>query len=213
MSDKRYETATVGGLELADGWSPIRRTFDIRAFGVNAWTGHRAGDVVIPEHDELPSRHEELYLVTSGKATFTVDEDVVEAPAGTLVFVREPSVRRGAAAAEPETTILALGGEPGVAFAPRAWELNSEVLALFDRGDYAGAKTLLAQHLEHYADGSSVLYNLACAEARLGEIEPALDHLRRAFCERPSLRADARRDEDLTPLHANQEFAAIVAEE
>jgi hypothetical protein len=37
------------------------------------------------------------------------------------VFVRDRSVRRGARAEEPGTTVLALGGEPGEAFRVSPW--------------------------------------------------------------------------------------------
>ena len=46
-------------------------------------------------NDELPSAHEELYLVTAGAATFTVDGETVEAPSGTLVHVPDHSVVYG----------------------------------------------------------------------------------------------------------------------
>ena len=72
MSEKTYATARIDELMRQGGWSPIRRHFDVRAFGVNAWTARESGSPVIPEHDEVPSGHEELYLVTAGRATFTV---------------------------------------------------------------------------------------------------------------------------------------------
>ena len=52
-----------------------------------------------------------LYLVQRGRATFELDGERVDAPAGTLVFVR-PAVKRTAFAEEPGTTIVALGGTP-----------------------------------------------------------------------------------------------------
>ena len=56
--------------------------------------------------------HEELYFVLSGRATFTVDGERVDAPAGSLVFVKDPAMRRGAVADEAGTKILAIGGRP-----------------------------------------------------------------------------------------------------
>src|SRR5262245_43856946 len=105
MSAEGYTTATIAGLALPDGWSPIRRKLGIEAFGVNAWPTAEAGASVIQEHDE-DSGHEELYVVVSGRATFTVDGDEIDGPAGTLVFVRNPKSKRGAVAAEPGTTVL-----------------------------------------------------------------------------------------------------------
>src|SRR4051794_41290547 len=64
---------------------------DVRSFGVNAWTAAEAGAQLIGEHDEVPSGHEELYLITSGAATFTVDGEEIAATAGTVVFVPDRS--------------------------------------------------------------------------------------------------------------------------
>src|SRR5262245_3510735 len=134
-----YETARIAELKRDDGWSPIRKQFGVQAFGVNAWTVKEAGDRLISEHDEVPSGHEELYLVTAGRATFTVDGDEIDAPTGTLVFVRDPAVKRAAVAAEPGTTVLIVGARPGAAYRPRAWETNIEVFPMFDRGEFAEA--------------------------------------------------------------------------
>ena len=62
-------------------WAPIRHHFDVRSFGVNAWRG-KDGDEVIKRHTEEESGQEELYIVLSGHATFTVGGDDVDAPAG-----------------------------------------------------------------------------------------------------------------------------------
>ena len=63
------------------------------------------------------SGQEELYLVLSGKATFNVDGEPIYATAGTMVFVRDPAAKRSAVAKEEGTTILAIGGTPGRAYA------------------------------------------------------------------------------------------------
>jgi len=57
---------------------PLRRDFDIGAFGVNAVYQAKAGEQVVMEHDELgpfAGGHEELYLVFKGGCTFTIDGD------------------------------------------------------------------------------------------------------------------------------------------
>ena len=105
-------------------WTPIRHHFGIRAFGANAWRGG-AGDEVIKRHAEEEGGHEELYLVLSGRATFTVGGDEVDAPAGMCIFVREPQTERVAFATEPDTVVLSLGGWAGKAFEPSDWETES----------------------------------------------------------------------------------------
>jgi mannose-6-phosphate isomerase-like protein (cupin superfamily) len=110
---------------LPDGeaaWAPVRHALDIAAFGVNAFTAQRSGAVVIEDHDESDSRHEELYVVLTGRAEFTIGDESFDAPAGTLVAVRDPDLRRVARAGQAQTTVLAVGGTRGQAFEPREWE-------------------------------------------------------------------------------------------
>ena len=44
------------------------------------------------------------------RATFTLGDETLDAPAGTIVFIRDPEVRRHARAEEPGTSVLAVGG-------------------------------------------------------------------------------------------------------
>jgi tetratricopeptide (TPR) repeat protein len=208
-----FATARLADLERDDGWFPIRRHFEVQAFGINAWTAREADAPVIPEHDEHPSGHEELYVVTAGHARFTIGDEEVDAPLGTIVFVRDPALARGAVAREPGTTVLTVGGRPGEPFRPRAWELNRDAIALFDEGKHAEARKMLADALElgRYEDRAGLLYNLACAEAQLGETSAALEHLRGALLERPDWAEGAVRDADLDPLRGEPRFAEIAA--
>jgi hypothetical protein len=105
----------------------VRRHFDIRAFGVNAITGNAGSELVEPHHERddesnLTDGHEELFAVMSGHAIFTVDGEDIDAPAGTLVFVRDPGLTRSAQATADDTTILAIGGRPGAPFEVSRWE-------------------------------------------------------------------------------------------
>jgi tetratricopeptide (TPR) repeat protein len=206
---KTYETATIAGLERPDGWSPIRKQLGVRAFGVNAWTAHEAGASLIGEHKE-DSGHEELYVVVAGHATFTVNGEAVDAPAGTLVFVRDPLALRAAVAVETGTVLVA-GGTPGEAFRERSWETNADAFPMFAERRYQEAKQLLLDALDRYDDEQGILlYNLACAESRLGEKDAALEHLAASFEERPDLREAARTDEDLDALRDDPRLAELV---
>ena len=110
-------------------WKPLRNDLGVGAFGVNAWVAPAAGDQAIERHDEAPedggtNGHEELYVVVSGAARFTVDGEDVDAPAGTLVFVSDPKLTREAVATAPDTTVLVVGAARGVAFEPSDWEVR-----------------------------------------------------------------------------------------
>src|SRR3954454_16282113 len=102
-------------------WKPLRRALGIDAFGINAYTAAAAGEHVVEEHTEESLGHQEVYVVSSGHATFTLDGAEIDAPQGTVVFLRDPAVRRAAVALEAGTTVLAIGGVPGV-HSPSAWE-------------------------------------------------------------------------------------------
>src|SRR5512145_2464307 len=103
----------IDPIAVVDGtllWRPVRRTLDIGAFGINAYVAPNAGDDVVEEHEEGTLGHEEVYVMLRGRATFTLDGETLDAPAGTIVFIREPTVVRHARAEEPDTQVLAVGG-------------------------------------------------------------------------------------------------------
>jgi tetratricopeptide (TPR) repeat protein len=204
---ERYRVTHLSEIEARGGWIPVRRHLGIRAFAVNAWTA-RDDDVVIPEHDETPTGHEELYFVLTGQATFTVDGQSVDAPAGTFVFVRDPHVKRAARATEAETTIVTAGAKPGKAFEPRPWEENADIIPLFESGDYELARDRIREALERHPDSSGLLYDLACAESLLGETNAALEHLRRAVELEPSFAEFAHTDEDLAVIRDEEGIPA-----
>ena len=103
-------------------WKPLRRDLGVTAFGVNAYIARTAGELVIEEHSEGSAGHEELYVVANGRATFTIAGEEVDAPAGTLVAVTDPSIVRGAVAREPGTAVLVVGAPRGEAYVLRNWE-------------------------------------------------------------------------------------------
>lgn len=115
-----------GPAEGLEGWLPLRHTLGVEAFGINAWIGRKEGDEIIEEHDELNDDpaldHQEVYVVVDGHATFTVGGEELDAPSGTVVFVKDPSVVRHAVARSAGTTILAIGATPGQVFTPSPWE-------------------------------------------------------------------------------------------
>jgi tetratricopeptide (TPR) repeat protein len=209
VSEERYSVARFDEIERKrDGvWMPIRAHLGIEAFGVNAWTGD-PGREVIGDHNETPSGHEELYLVVTGRASFTVDGEEVDAPAGTFVFVRDPDTQRKAVASEPETTVLSIGAKPGEAYFVRGWELSDDAMPFFESGDYERAYDAMAKANEEHPDTSSVLYNLACAEALVGKAEEAVEHLRRAIELDEGFRQIARDDADFDSIRSRLDFPA-----
>jgi mannose-6-phosphate isomerase-like protein (cupin superfamily) len=200
--------------EIDDGrvpWRPVRFHFGITSFGVNAFIAHRLGERLINEHDESHEHdlQEELYLVQRGRATFELDGERVDAPAGTLVFVR-PAVKRTAFAEEPGTTIVALGGTPGKAYEPHGGEIWAPLRQLYDSGRYAEAADQGRESIEAHPEYSMPLYNLACCESLAGRTDDAILHLRLAIAREETLRSLAAKDSDFDPIRAETAFQELV---
>jgi uncharacterized cupin superfamily protein len=88
MNDNpKVQVARLDDIERRGRSIPVREHLGIHAFGVNAYTPGEDG-TLINEHDESGSGQEELYVVLDGNATFEIDGDTFDAPAGTLESVR-----------------------------------------------------------------------------------------------------------------------------
>jgi tetratricopeptide (TPR) repeat protein len=211
-----YGVTSIEELEMAQlqgaaRWAGIRRHFDIQSFGINGWASQEAGGDVIGEHHEQESGHEELYVVLSGKATFTLDGETVDGPPGTVVFVRDPTVTRRAVADEAGTRILAVGAKRGEAFVPSTWERSAPAFGFFASGEYDKALAVLEQVAEEHPDDPTVVYNLACAESKTGRTADAIAHLRHAIELAERFREHARTDTDLDPLRDEPEFQQLLS--
>lgn len=208
-----YEIAHIDDLEeipVSHGlvWRPVRKRFDVRAFGVNAYTSEEVGTQVVEEHTESQLGHEEIYLVLRGSATFTLDGEEVEVAAGSLVHIPDPAVRRVAFSRTAETTVLALGGKPGEPYEVSAWEAMFAALPATRRGDWEEAIRLHEAALAARPDHPALLYNLACMEARGGRHVDALVHLRRAIELESKWAELARNDTDFDSIRREPGFPA-----
>jgi tetratricopeptide (TPR) repeat protein len=194
-------------------WATVRHHLGISAFGINAWTARETGQEIIEEHDEVGPRavkHEELYVVINGTATFTVDGETFDATRGTFVFVRDPTAKRKAVAVEPETTVLVIGARPGEAFTPSPWERSAPSFGYFATKEYDKAAAFLSEVLEEYPDDAGVLFNLACAESLLGQADDAVAHLQQSIATDESFRELAQKDTDFDPIRDDARFRKLV---
>ncbi len=220
-TEKAYVVAKLEELEPAPILAPgatddgrqrfdIRRRFGIASFGTNAYSAPSGVDV-IREHDETllgEAGQEELYVVLKGAATFEIDGDAVEAPAGSLVLV-QPTAKRKATAKDDGTTILAIGGTPGKAYEP-APEEAAEAFAAYNQGDYetAAAKQLVV--VEKRPNDAVAYFNAACFEARAGKADQAIEHLRRAVELNDRIKELIRTDEDLDSIREDPRFDVLT---
>jgi hypothetical protein len=195
------------------GRVPLRKDLDVGAFGVNAIYQRKAGETVIRDHHEAGpggDRHEELYVVVQGSATFTVDGEEVEAPQGTALFVRDPGVMREAMATSDDTIILAAGG-------PRdhAYRLTPAASAIgfwdaYGAKDYAAALEATKRGLETYPGNAYLLYNVACMESLLGNDEAALTALAESVAQWELYKDQAREDDDFASLREDPRFLELL---
>jgi quercetin dioxygenase-like cupin family protein len=198
--------------EIDDGgvpYRPVRHHFGIASFGVNSFTGRKPGDRIINEHSEEDDQ-EELYLVLQGRATFELNGERVDAPAGTLVFA-EPGVKRTAFADEDGTTIVVVGGKPGKAYEVLGFEAWAPFHGLYEAGDYAEAADQARGAIEAQPEAVGAFFYLACCEARAGRADEAAQHLRHALEPSVRLRGLARRNPDLDSIRDRPEIAELLA--
>lgn len=200
----------LDAIELPEGfvWRPIRRRFGIRAFGINAYTPTQAGSQVIEEHTEQALGHQEIYIVLRGRARFTIDGADHELGPGQMVFLRDPELRRGAVALEPDTVVIALGGRPGKPHVISPWEAMFAAAPAVERGDWDEAIRIHQEALAELPDNAPLLYNLACIESRAGRTLDALLHLERSIELDPNWAEHARTDPDFDPIRSEPAFPA-----
>jgi hypothetical protein len=199
------EPLPAGGV----GYRLVRRTLGVQAFGINAFTAD-ADVQLIEEHDEMGvngGRHEELYVVMTGRARFTIDGADHEARAGTFVFIPDPASRRSAVALEDGTSALAIGGRAGEPYEVSPWEPSFAAQGLAAAGDPEAAADLMASEAAARPDKPGILYNAACFEALAGRGDEALAHLRAAVELDPeTVRGWAQDDSDLESLRDDPRF-------
>lgn len=209
-----YEIAHVDDLEelpINNGefnWRPIRSRFGISAFGTNAYTA-QAGQRVVEEHYEQDG-HEEMYVVLRGRATFTLGDDEVDAPAGTLVFAK-PGTKRGAIAAEDGTAILAVGAKPGIVFEPSPWEDMFAAFSYAQKGEIDKARATITSAVAQKPDEWQGPFNAACFEILYGDKEAGIAHLQRAHKLDPEKVAEAAaKDTDFDAVRDDPRVSAIA---
>ena len=220
-TEKGYAFATLEELEPAPLIAPgatddgrerfdVRRRLGITSFGIQAFRAPSGVDVV-REHDETllgEAGQEELYLVLNGAATFEIDGESVEAPAGSLVHV-QPQAKRKATAKDASTTILVVGGTPGKAYEPSPEEAR-EAFAAYSEGDYETSIAKQRIVVEKRPDDPVAHFNAGCFAARAGRADEAIEHLRRAVEINDRVRELMATDEDLDSIRDDPRFADLA---
>lgn len=196
-------------IEMDDGfvWRPVRRHFGIQAFGTNVYTPGATGQVV-ETHTENQLQHREIYLVLRGRVRFTVGDDEHELRQGQLIYVSDPSLRRGAVAVTDDAAVIAFGGKPGEPFAVSAWEAMFAAVPFAQAEDWEEAIRIHDEALAERPGDPALLYNLACMESRAGRPLDALLHLQQSVAADPRYTTYAQTDSDFAAIRNEQGFPA-----
>jgi len=201
MNDNaKWQIASLDQIERRGRNIPVREHLGIHAFGVNAFTTGDDG-TLINEHDEVASGQQELYLVLDGKATFEIDGETVDAPAGTFLFVPPESKRR----ATGDGTVVAVGAKVGEPYQAldwgNAWPYHNESMKAYGEQRYADALAAVRGGLEQSPEHPGLHYNYACFATLAGETgDETFGHLQRSVELYPSFREQARSDDDFTAV-------------
>ena len=220
--DQGYVFATLDELEPAPTLAPgaandgrqrfdVRRRFEITSFGVQAFRAPE-GVEVVREHNETflgEDGQEELYVVVNGAATFEIDGETIEAPAGSLVKVR-PAAQRKATAKDDGTTILVVGNTPGKAYDPAPQEA-ADAFAAYNTGDFETAIAKQRIVLEKRPNDAVARFNAGCFAARAGFADEAFEHLTRALEINERIKELIASDEDLDSIRDDQRLATLTA--
>ena len=122
-------------------------------------------------------------------------------PAGSLVFARDPRVRRAAVAQEDRTLVLAIGADPAEPYHVSGWEHWFIAEARSRAGDHDAALAAMEAARDDHSGNPSFHYNHACFLTRAGRLDEAAAELRRAHVADPAKVAEwARGDGDLDAL-------------
>ena len=211
MNDQRkWKVARLEDIERRGRDIPVREHLGLQAFGLNAFTPAEDG-TLIGEHDEANSGQEELYIVLDGRATFEIDGETIDAPAGTFVSVPPESRRK----ATGEGTVLALGGTTGEAYVAidwgDAWKFHNESMRAYGERRYGDALEAVRGGLEHMPDHAGLHYNDACFATLAVETgDETFGHLRRSVELHPPFREQASRDDDFAAVRDDPRFAEAL---
>jgi quercetin dioxygenase-like cupin family protein len=95
----------------------IRRALGTTAFGINEIRLPAGSEGI--EHDETETGHEEVYIVTDGGGTFTIDGEAVEVAAGDYLRI-DAEARRIVVAGDDGIRFVVVAAQPQPTYDGRA---------------------------------------------------------------------------------------------
>jgi uncharacterized cupin superfamily protein len=114
-----YKLVHRDDCETNGGWRLVRRTLDLRSFGINIVD--IAPGEQIPEHDETERDQEELFFVLEGDATLVIDGEEHAAAAGTLARLDPEHARTVRNPGPGAVSVLIASAPRASGYEPMGW--------------------------------------------------------------------------------------------
>ncbi len=114
-----HTIAHTDDLAREGGWRLVRRSLDVRSFGINLVDVPPGGE--LPAHDETESAQEEVYLVLHGRPSIRVGDEEHEARPGTFVRLDPEPVRSVVNRGTQTARLLMVSAPITSGFAPMEW--------------------------------------------------------------------------------------------
>jgi quercetin dioxygenase-like cupin family protein len=105
--------------ETSGNWRLVRKTLDLRAFGINVVDIPPGGE--IPEHDETERDQEEVFYVLSGKPTLVVDGEDIPASTGTFARLDPEHMRTVRNDGDELASVLIASAPRSSGYEPMEW--------------------------------------------------------------------------------------------
>ncbi len=114
-----YKIAHTDDCETVGNWQLVRRTLDVRSFGINV-VEIPPGEQ-IPQHDETGRDQEEVFYVLAGNPTLLIDGEPHSVEAGTFARI-DPNHSRAVSNAGAESASVLIVSAPRTSgFEPMEW--------------------------------------------------------------------------------------------
>jgi uncharacterized cupin superfamily protein len=100
-------------------WALARKSLGLQSFGMNVV--QLAPGETIPEHTELESDQEEVFIVLTGEATIVIDGEDHAAPAGTFARLDPEPLRTVVNRSGSDATVLIVSAPRTSGYTPLDW--------------------------------------------------------------------------------------------
>lgn len=114
-----FKLAHRDDCETAGNWRLVRRTLELRAFGINVVDV--APGEQIPEHDETGRDQEEVFYVLAGNPTLVIDGEDHPARAGTFARLDPDHRRTVRNDGNEQASVLIVSAPTSSGYEPMSW--------------------------------------------------------------------------------------------